>query len=414
METHLSIATSVVQTLQKAGHIAYFAGGWVRDFLLKCPSDDIDIATSASIEEIATLFPKTIPVGASFGILIVVEKGHSFEVATFRTEKDYLDGRRPLIIAPASPEEDALRRDFTINGMFYDPLTKTLYDFVGGKEDLERKTIKAIGNPKERFLEDRLRMMRAARYSTRFGFTIETKTQEAILLHAKDLFPSVSIERVCQEFKKMAHFAHFDKSLLLLHKLSLLGEIFPELKPVSSHEIEKRLLPITDYPKETPTIIPLLRLFPKASLEKRLGLCDLLKLSNEEKEFVKFFHHLEHMVEMPEEWQESLEPIEWAYSYADPRSATFLKILEAHASPNDRAAFANTHAKRQAKLQTSILRIQEKKPLVTAAHLLQEGIPPGKQMGMLLKEAEKIAARKDTNSPAFVIEELKTNPLWRV
>ncbi len=132
------IAIKIVATLQKAGHIAYFAGGWVRDYLLDVPSTDIDIATSASVEEIQALFPKTIPIGIAFGIIIVVEKNHSFEVATFRAEKDHLDGRRPVHIEPTTPENDALRRDFTINGIFFDPIQDTLLDYVGGQEDIKR------------------------------------------------------------------------------------------------------------------------------------------------------------------------------------------------------------------------------------------------------------------------------------
>ncbi len=134
-----SIATKIVSRIQNAGHTAYFAGGWVRDHLLGLPSDDIDIATSASVEEIQILFPKTIPVGIAFGIVIVVEEGHHFEVATFRKEKDYLDGRRPLFIEKASAEEDASRRDFTINGLFFDPLQDKLLDFVGGVADLKKE-----------------------------------------------------------------------------------------------------------------------------------------------------------------------------------------------------------------------------------------------------------------------------------
>src|SRR5690348_7960761 len=125
-----SIATKVVKRLANAGHIAYFAGGWVRDFLMKQPSDDIDIATSASIDQTCSLFPKTIPVGVAFGIVIVVEEGHQFEVATFRKDRGYIDGRRPTGIDPATPKEDAQRRDFTINGMFFDPLEEKIYDFV--------------------------------------------------------------------------------------------------------------------------------------------------------------------------------------------------------------------------------------------------------------------------------------------
>ena len=143
----LATATRIVKKLASAGHIAYFAGGWVRDFLMHRSSDDIDIATSASVEEVAKLFPKTIPVGIAFGIIIVVEEGHQFEVATFRTDEPTLDGRRPQGIKPATPKEDAQRRDFTINGLFYDPLTDTLYDYVGGKADIEKVSLKQLAIP---------------------------------------------------------------------------------------------------------------------------------------------------------------------------------------------------------------------------------------------------------------------------
>lgn len=177
----LQFATSVVQRLVDAGFTAYFAGGWVRDFLMQRPSDDIDIATSATVDEVQALFPKTVPVGVAFGILLVIEGGHPFEVATFRKDRGYTDGRRPTGIDPATPEEDAKRRDFTINGMFYDPLKKQLFDYVGGQQDIKNKLIRAIGNPHDRFLEDRLRMMRAVRYATRFDFPIEPNNVHQLL-----------------------------------------------------------------------------------------------------------------------------------------------------------------------------------------------------------------------------------------
>src|ERR1700722_14872638 len=125
-------ATRVIKKLVDAGFTAYFAGGWVRDFLMQRPSDDIDIATNATVEQVQALFPKTIPVGVAFGIVIVVQDHFQFEVATFRKERGYVDGRRPTSIESATAEEDAQRRDFTINGMFYDPLTQKLLDFVEG------------------------------------------------------------------------------------------------------------------------------------------------------------------------------------------------------------------------------------------------------------------------------------------
>lgn len=137
----------IVDTLSKAGFIAYYAGGWVRDLLLQHPSDDIDIATNAPPETIQALFPHTVPLGIAFGIVLVIIDHHGYEVATFRKDIDYKDGRRPNRIEFATAMEDAKRRDFTINGMFYDPLEEKILDYVGGQEDLQKKIIRAIGNP---------------------------------------------------------------------------------------------------------------------------------------------------------------------------------------------------------------------------------------------------------------------------
>lgn len=327
MSKHLEIAKDVIKKLQDAGYTAYFAGGWVRDYLMQYPSDDIDIATDASVREIEHLFPKTIPVGVAFGIVIVVEKEHHFEVATFRIDRGYVDGRRPIGIDPASPEEDAKRRDFTINGMFYDPISEKLYDYVGGKEDIERKTIRAIGNPNARFFEDRLRMIRAVRYSTRFNFPIEERTMSAIRSHAQDLIPAVAMERVWQEYKKMSRFAHFDTGLLMLHDLGLLEVIFPDLKDVSKKEMNKRVRYIEQFPKRSPTFAKLLELFPKYSLEKIFLLAEYLKLSNEENAFAKFYHHAQTLFAMPKEWVAKLEKIEWVELYADVHCELCLEMI---------------------------------------------------------------------------------------
>lgn len=405
-------AKKVVQTLKEAGHIAYFAGGWVRDYLMKHPSDDIDIATSASVDEICALFPKTIPVGISFGIVIVVQEGHHFEVATFRKDRDYVDGRRPTGFDPATPEEDAQRRDFTINGMFYDPLTEKLYDYVGGQEDLKRKIIRAIGNPHERFLEDRLRMMRAVRYSTRFDFPIEEATLQAIKDHSESLLPAVAIERIWQEFCKMSQFAHFDKGLLILHQLHILPTIFPQLKNVSSHEIEKRLKAIDNFPKQVPPISELLELFPGCSLDELVELCNYLKLSRKDRDFVQFYHHATSLFAMPEDWQEKIEPIEWAHFYASSFSQICIEIVAAHFTDVKKAAFLQEHERRQETLSSHIERIRSKKPLVRAEHLMEAGITSGKKMGELLSEAERISVNQNIDDKSKVIEILKNSPLW--
>lgn len=406
------IATSIVKKLQDAGYIAYFAGGWVRDLLLQHPSDDIDIATSASVEEIQRLFPRTVPVGVAFGIVIVVEQGHHYEVATFRKDRGYVDGRRPTGIDPATPEEDAERRDFTINGMFYDPIQEKIFDFVGGQKDLKKGIIRAIGDPHARFLEDRLRMMRAVRYSTRFNFPIESDTLQAILAHAETLLPAVALERVWQEFKKMSQFAHFDTGLVTLHQLKLLQTIFPQLKEVPIEEIQRRVAPIDHFPKGCPTIAELLELFPDSSLQDLLQLCDYLKLANTEKKFVEFYSHAKQLLNMPDKWKEKLEPIEWVYFYANPHAPLILEIIAAHFSTTDKEKFLNDHTRHRQLLEQPILRVQTQSPLVRAEHLLAEGITPGKKMGALLKEAERISVNQGIEDRKAIIELIKKSPLW--
>jgi poly(A) polymerase len=257
MEEHLE-ARYIVETLANAGFVGYYAGGWVRDLLLQVPSDDIDIATNAPPETIQALFPKTVPIGIAFGIILVLVNGRQYEVATFRQDFDYHDGRRPTRISFTTAEEDAKRRDFTINGMFYDPIKKEVLDFVGGKIDLEKKIIRAIGDPHQRIQEDRLRMIRALRLSCRFGFLIEPLTEAAIRAHANELFPAVAIERIVQELEKGKASGKLRELLIQLHEFGLLGAIFPNVKPLYKAEIEKRLEPLKRFPSNTPLIVSLL------------------------------------------------------------------------------------------------------------------------------------------------------------
>ncbi|PYL40378.1 MAG: phosphohydrolase, partial [Verrucomicrobia bacterium] len=159
-------ACEIVAQLRGRGHIAYFAGGCVRDIVRGKTPKDFDIATDAKPEAVQQIFSRTYAVGAHFGVIVVVENGFQFEVATFRSDDVYVDGRRPSAVRFSSPEEDAKRRDFTINGMFYDPVATEVIDFVGGRADLEARLVRAIGDPAERFKEDRLRMLRAVRFAT--------------------------------------------------------------------------------------------------------------------------------------------------------------------------------------------------------------------------------------------------------
>lgn len=230
-------AVEVVQKLQSAGHQAVWAGGCVRDRLLGKPAKDYDVATSALPGEIRDLFGRrrTLAIGAAFGVITVLgPKGAGqIEVATFRNDIGYSDGRHPDAISFSSPEEDAQRRDFTINGLFYDPLAQRLFDYVGGQADLNRGLIRAIGNAAHRFAEDKLRMLRAVRFASSFRFAIEPSTLAAIQVSA-DTLRAVSAERIAAEMRRMLVHDQRADALRLLHESRLLGEVLPELASIAS------------------------------------------------------------------------------------------------------------------------------------------------------------------------------------
>ena len=401
-------ARLIIDTLANAGYSAYYAGGWVRDFLLGHPSDDIDIATNASPEIIQSLFPKTVPIGIAFGIiLVVVEEGHEYEVATFRNDFDYNDGRRPSRVEFTTAEEDAKRRDFTINGMFYDPITEEILDYVDGKQDLKRKVIRAIGDPHERIREDRLRMIRAVRLSCRFQFAIDPTTEKAIRDHAAELFPSVAIERVIQELEKAHNSRKLKQVLTQLHDFGLLQIIFPELKEVQLSEIEARLEKIIHFPHQSPLITFLLELQPNLQIEQQLALCKRLKLSKIETDFTQFLFHTTQLIDrMP-----PIELADWAHLYAHPSSQRALEVLAAKRDDRGRS-FITEHSNRQTTLKLEIERIKSNTPVVCAKDLMKCGVKPSIQMGLLLKEAEKISINQKISDPDLIIGQLQNHPLW--
>ena len=390
-------AKFIVETLTKNGFVAYYAGGWVRDFLLKHPSDDIDIATSAPPETVQALFPHTVPVGIAFGIVLVVVDGHSYEVATFRQDFDYEDGRRPKRVEFSREQEDAQRRDFTINGMFYDPIREQVIDYVHGQEDLRAGIIRAIGNAHERIREDRLRMVRAIRLSCRFGFAIEPETAAAIRAHAKELFPAVAIERIVNELEKGLAFGKLREMLLGLHEYGLLEAIFPNLKHVGTLE------PLRHFPASAPLIAWLLPLFTFETLESQLGLVQALKLPNADRQFAIFAFHAKGLLAE----KRVVEDVEWAYFYANAFSENVLLIEAAFLQDSRRAAFLRQHEERRQELQFAIDRIVQRKPLVQAKDLMKEGIAPSKELGALLVEAERIAVNQRIEDPHKVIALLK-------
>jgi poly(A) polymerase len=241
-------AISIIRTLRQHRFQAYLAGGCVRDLLLQREPADYDVATSATPAQVMEVFPESYPVGARFGVVLVPENptlpavpsgvnassaatthGGAIEVATFRSDFGYSDGRHPDAVRFAlDPREDVLRRDFTVNGMMLDPLTHEVLDFVGGEKDLAAEIIRAIGDPEQRFAEDKLRMLRAVRFAARFAYQIENATKLAIARHAEEI-PMVSRERVRDELTKMLTEGHARRAFLLLDETGLLKEVLPEM-----------------------------------------------------------------------------------------------------------------------------------------------------------------------------------------
>jgi putative nucleotidyltransferase with HDIG domain len=236
MAKRFSIA--IIETLRQRGFQAYLVGGCVRDLLLKREPADYDVATSATPTQVMEIFPDTFAVGEQFGVVLVPvlgkecgagERDQTIEVATFRSDIGYSDGRHPDEVRfSQDPHEDAIRRDFTINGMMLDPVSGNVLDFVGGREDLQVGLIRAIGDPDQRFAEDKLRMLRAVRFAARFEYEIEAGTFAAIQRHAEEI-ELVSRERVRDELTKMLTEGHARHAFLLLDQTGLLKAVLPEI-----------------------------------------------------------------------------------------------------------------------------------------------------------------------------------------
>ena len=229
------LAFDIVRTLRAAGHTALFAGGCVRDMLRKAPPHDYDVVTNARPEQVRALFQKTFEVGAQFGVVLVVLEGEPFEVATFRSDDAYVDGRRPVSVTFSTPEADAQRRDFTMNGLFYDPVEERVLDYVGGRADIERRIVRCIGDATARFTEDKLRMLRAVRFASNLGYDIEPATFRAIQQMAAQV-AVVSAERIRDELIKIFTRPNAGRGLRLLDESWLLAVVLPEVAAMKGCE----------------------------------------------------------------------------------------------------------------------------------------------------------------------------------
>ena len=222
-------AEAIVRRLRDRDFETYIVGGAPRDLLLGAWPSDYDIATRARPRQVRALFEKTIPVGEAFGVVIVRVEGRNYEVATFRADGEYLDGRRPTRVHFSAPREDALRRDFTVNALMFDPVAHKIIDFVGGRRDLRERRIRAVGDPDARFAEDHLRLIRAVRFAARLDFRIERKTRAAIRRLAPRV-NDVAAERIGDELVKILTGPRAGRAVRLLSETGLLAHVLPEIE----------------------------------------------------------------------------------------------------------------------------------------------------------------------------------------
>lgn len=290
-DAHRRFALTVVRQLQEAGCVAYWAGGCVRDLLLGQEPSDYDVATSATPRDVMRILPyRSVAVGISFGVVRVLDPSRSgieVEIATFRSDGAYVDGRRPQSVEFSTPELDASRRDFTINGMFWDPIAEQLIDHVGGRHDLERRVLRAIGDPAARFREDKLRLIRAVRMAARFRLFIEPATEKAIRLMASEI-SSVSAERIAQELRRMLVHPTRAKAMKLALELGLLEAIVPAAPQMKGLFQGKPMQPEGDLWDHTLLVLELLPPDPTFCLAFAAFLHDIGKPST------RFYHREQH------------------------------------------------------------------------------------------------------------------------
>lgn len=321
-------AVSIVRRLRESGHEAYFVGGCVRDLLRGAEPGDYDIVTSAKPDDVSLLFSRTVPVGMRFGVVIVVEEGHNYEVATFRSEEDYGDGRRPSHVEFTTAEDDSRRRDFTVNALLMDPLAGSIIDYVGGKEDIERRLIRTIGSAQERFAEDHLRMLRAVRFAANLGYEIDIETLDAIKLNAPAIH-RISAERIRDELTKLLMRGGARRGMEILAETGLLAEILSEVDALRGVEQPPQYHPEGDVWEHTLRMLDLLPSWKGQENDDRLAWAVLMHdvgkaLTRSENETgIHFYGHVREGEKIAEKLMRRLK-----FSRAD--METILALIHCH------------------------------------------------------------------------------------
>ena len=375
-------AIEIVGKLRSAGHVAFFAGGCVRDALLGREAKDYDVATTAHPDEVRKLFghKRTLSVGASFGVIMVLgpRDAGQVEVATFRTEGPYLDGRRPDSVEYCTPEEDAKRRDFTINGMFYDPIEERVLDYVGGAADLIARMVRAIGDPHERVREDKLRMLRAVRFAATLNFALDPTTADAIREMSSELIV-VSAERIAQEMKKMLVDGHRRRAIELADDVGMMRIVFPELDPIrreSEWQVTLQRLDLLEAPSFELAMAALLKPLSDESVVEKL--CRRLKLSNDECDRIGWL--VGHHKDLDDATSLSLAALK--RTLAHPYCKDLLKLDRADRIANSSSLEPNEFC--EAFLARTPTEVLDPEPFVTGDDLIALGLKPGPRFKSIL------------------------------
>jgi poly(A) polymerase len=419
-------AKEIVARLQQAGFAAFWVGGCVRDFLLSREPQDFDIATDAKPEQVEKLFRKTIPVGKKFGVMIVVEGGHQFQVVTFRAEADYQDGRHPEKIVFANAEADASRRDFTVNGLFYDPLSEKIHDWVGGEKDLRAKIIRTIGKPEERFGEDHLRMLRAVRFAAQLNFEIEPKTFSAVQKLAPKI-KVISAERIRDELLKLFRPPHAAGGLVLLRDSGLLEHILPEFAATIDCEQSPDFHPEGSVYDHICLMLKKLQVNAGESLPWAVLLHDIAKPATAERDAetgkIHFYGHEKVGADMAEqilrrlkfsnkEIEEIVAAVRHHMQFKDVkqmRKATLRRLLLRETFPLElelhRLDCLGAHGDLE-HYHFLIEQAEELKhqpqirpPLLTGDDLIKLGMKPGRELGAMLAEIRELQLADELKTP---------------
>jgi len=388
-------AVEIVRKLRAAGHTSLLAGGCVRDLLLGREPKDYDVATTARPEQVRDLFGhrRTLSVGASFGVIVVVPPRDSgagqVEVATFRTEGPYQDGRRPESVAFCTPEEDARRRDFTINGMFYDPIEARVLDFVGGEADLAARVLRAIGDPHDRMREDKLRLLRAVRFTATLDFTLDETTAAAVREMANEIVV-VSHERIAQELRRMLVDPHRRRAVELCAEVGLLAVILPELptEPVVfrserhpplrklEDELAIAMLSLLEVPSFELAFATLLNSLPARPVVH--DICRRLKLSNDETDRIEWLvAHQDDLADAPSQTLARLKRT-LAHPYRDDLIALLRVKRLARAADMQPVLFCDEY------LASTPQSVIDPPPLISGDDLKLLGLKPGPGFKTLL------------------------------